>query len=761
MGSERLRVLMIVVPVLCLVAPEVPALAQPAAAPGAEASRLEEIVVTARKRDESLQDVPVSVAAVTAENLEDYRIREVRDLTNKLPNFMMPVVGFNNQSVSIRGVDVGVRNAGFNPSVSFYVDGVYQGRPSNFNQMLVDVDRVEVLLGPQGTMFGNNTIGGVVNIVTPRPTQEAASFVRAGAGNYNLRELEFLGNGALTDSVAGRFTFSRHWRDGYQENLHTGQDHGNLDRWAARGKLLWTGERASVMFTGGYQTADERPATREYIDDGPSGFPGDPPFDSGFTSAPQPFAFLQDPSRTEVERASAVLNVDYRLNDSWDLIAISAFNQTDADDLIDNDFAADQRLRADVTNKETQDIFSQEVRLESDPAERVSYTLGLYYLRDRVELDRDFDFPPPFEILGPLGENWLAVVSYSRLETDSISGFGNIDFDILPDLEASVGIRFSSDDMDTVWDQAEVFRELGMPTNEVLPLGPEGGLLVSNAPRYTDERSDELWSGTLTLSYFPSDAHMIYGRYARGTKSGGFNLEPLPAPVPPDRGFDNEYLDNYEVGFKTEWLENRLRFNLTAFISNYYDLQRADLIPLEIAPGVVGNTRTIRNAAEVEVKGGEALLEFEPAEGLRLRASYGRADAKFVEYNLLSGEDLTGQPLSGVPRWNATFDAAYTRVLPNGMRIRAGLAAEFRGERRLGTSDITAVAVDGYEVLNTQVAILPASERWELNFWGNNLTDELYVTQRGGTSEFYTAEMVAFGVPRTYGANLTVHFGDY
>src|SRR5690606_34202700 len=144
----------------------------------------------------------------------------------------------------------------------------------------------------------------------------------------------------------------------------------------------------------------------------------------------------------------------------------------------------------------------------------------------------------------------------------------------------------------------------------------------------------------------------------------------LPNPLPIDRSFDNETLDNYEVGFKTQWFDDRLRFNLTRFYQEYKDLQRADVIPLEIAPGVVGFTRTIRNAAEVEVKGGELLLEFEPLEGLSFSATYGRANAKFVEYTINSGDDLTGRPLTGVPRWNAAFDAGYTWSLANGMRAR-------------------------------------------------------------------------------------------
>ncbi len=726
----------------------------------AGARALDEIVVTARKREESLQDVPVSVAAVTTQDLEDFRIREVRDLTNKLPNFIMPTTGFNSlQDVSVRGVNVGVRNAGFNPSVSFYVDGVYQGRPSNFNQMLVDVDRVEVLLGPQGTLFGNNTIGGVVNIVTPDATSEREGFTRFGVGNYDLRELELMGNGALTDSIDGRITLARHWRDGYQDNLYTGEDHGNLDRWSARGKLRWSGERASIQFTGAYQTADERPASQEYIEAGASNFPADPPFDNGYDAAPEPFVYFQDPSRSEVERFDAIVDFDYELNDRWDLVSITAYKDTSAEDLIDNDFAAEPRLRADIWNLEEQKIFSQELRLQSDPAERATWTFGLYYLDDQVDLLRDYDYLPPFTILGALGANGLAVVTESRLDTRSAAIFGNLEYDLLPGLEASFGLRYSSEDMDATWNQAEVFRVLGVPTNEALPLGPGGGLLIANAPTYDDSRSDDLVSGTFTLSWFLADDRMLYGRYARGTKSGGFNLEPLPNPVPDDRSFEQETLDNYEIGFKTQWLDNRLRFNLTAFYQEYHDLQRADVMEIEIAPGITGLTRVIRNAAEVEVKGGELLLEAEPIDDLLLRAAWGRANAKFVEYTILSGDDLTGQPLSGVPEWNGALEATYTRALANGMGLRAGVAAEFRGDRQLGQADAVAVGVEGYTVLNAQVALVAADGRWELNLWGNNLADELYITQRGAGNDFYSADVVAFGMPRTYGANLTVHFG--
>jgi iron complex outermembrane receptor protein len=413
-----------------------------------------------------------------------------------------------------------------------------------------------------------------------------------------------------------------------------------------------------------------------------------------------------------------------------------------------------------VLNHETQKLFSQEFRLESDPAKRLSYVAGLYYLHDMVKLTRNYDYRPPFVILGALGNLGLGINSYSELETNTYAAFGNVQYDILDNLELSFGLRYSGEQMRTLYDQAEFFRTLGLPTNQVLPLGPTGGVLIANAPRYEDDRSDALWSGTATLTYHFDDERMIYARYARGTKSGGYNLEPLPNPLPPDRSFARETLDNYEVGAKTQWWDNRLRLNLTAFYQQYHDLQRADLIPIEIAPGVFGATRVIRNAAEVEAKGVEVSAEVAPIEGLTLHASYGYSSATYTEFVLLNGTDLSGTDLTGVPKWNASIGADYVHPVGNGFLLFAGASADIRGKRLLGQADAVALGVAGYHVINGYVGFGPETGRWELRAWANNLTDERYVTVRGALTDFYNADLVGYGMPRTFGVSLKFRFGS-
>jgi iron complex outermembrane receptor protein len=740
-----------------------PAMAESAGAPQAESnSQVTEVVVTARKRAESLQDVPVSVAAVGEAALDHYDLTKVTDLTNKLSNFIIPNAAPPTLTdVSVRGVNVNVRNAGFNPSVSFYVDGVYQGRPSNFNQMLFDVDHVELLLGPQGTLFGNNTIAGVVNIVNNRPTATAGGYVEAGIGNYDLRELQMVINAPISDNIFTRLSGIIQERDGYEQNLYTGKDQGNLNRGGLRWQILGRSERSEAHLTVAYQQGHERPPVQEYIEQGVSVFPATPPFDDGYNAAPEPFRFLQDPSTSDFERFDAYLNLKHELAPGLNLISLTAYKDTKTTDEIDQDIAADPRLKSDMHNIEKQQILSQELRLESDPSKRFSYVAGFYFLNDRVSLDRTYSYYPPFIILGPIGALGLGINAPARMNTDTYAGFGNIQYDILPKLELSAGLRYSYEDMHTAYDQAEVFRTLGdIPTNQVLPLGPGGGILIANAPTYIDSRTDGLWSGTGTLTYHFDPERMVYARYARGTKSGGFNLEPLPNPLPPDRRFGKETLDNFELGGKSQWWDNRLKVNLTAFLQKYHDLQRADLIPIEISPGVTASTQVIRNAAEVEVKGVEATVELVPVDGLHLYANYGRANAKFIKYEILSGADLSGQALTGVPTWNADIGGDYRYTFANGFMVDAGVSAEFRGKRLLGPADSVAVGVAGYHVINAQVTVTPPNGRWELNFWANNLTDELYVTSMGSLSGFYNSDVVGFGVPRMYGATLKVRFGD-
>jgi len=727
-----------------------------------QSTALDDVIVTARKREESLQDVPVSVATVSEQVINNYALTSLSDLTNKLPNFVMPAGSPTSLTdVSVRGVNAGVRNAGFSSSISNYVDGIFQGRPANFNQILNDIDRVELLLGPQGTLFGNNTIAGVINIITARPTQDANGYVQQSIGNYGFHETKIGGNAPITDTLSTRLTGAYQSRDGYVQNLFTGNDAGNFERGAVRWQLLNKTDNTSILFTAGFQSGSGRLAIGEYIEQGSSGLPATPPFNSGFNAAPEPFRLLQDPSTTDYKRLDLSLHIEHEISPSLTLFAISGYKDSETDDLFDGDGAADQRLRNDITNLENQKIFSQEIRLESDASQRFNYVVGAYYLNDKVDLVRSFFYRPPFSVLGPLGALDLGIDTVSQLETSSYAAFGNIQYDILPNLELSVGMRYSAEQMDAFFSQKEVFRALGQRTNQVLPLGPVGGLLISNGPDYIDDRSDELYSGTATLTYHVTDNKMIYGRYARGTKSGGFNLEPLPNPLPTDRSFGRETLDNYELGAKTQWWDNRFRFNITAFFQQYHDLQRADVIPIVIAPGVTGFTRVIRNAAEVEIKGLEASAELVPIDGLTLSAAYGQADAVFFDYTILSGVDLTGTKLTGVPKWNATLAADYVREIGQGYSLSIGASAELRGERALGSTDAVAVGVAGYHVINTYLSISPPDGGWSLNFWANNITDELYVTARGAANDFFNADLVGFGLPRTFGATVRVKFGAY
>lgn len=719
------------------------------------------IIVTARKREESIQDVPGSVQVVDEAQLDNYNLEQVVDLTNKLPNFIMPTATFPSLTdVSVRGVNVAVRNAGFNPSVSFYVDGVYQGRPSNFNQTLLDVERVELLLGPQATLFGNNTIAGVVNIITRPPGRDFGGYVRLGVGNYDLYEVRASINIPISEQFSVRLSGVRQERDGFQRNLFTGRDQGNLNRGAARAQILFDVASTRILASVGYQSSAERLATREYVQPGASPIPAVPPLDNGFNAAPEPFEYLQDPSYGEWDRFDAALNVRQRLSSNLSLVSITGYKHARTFDRFDQDFAADPRLRSDVDNDEEQLLFSQELRLESNPELPFSYLIGMYFLRDEVTLERDYYFRPPFVALGRLGAFGLQIETLSRLKTDTFSMFGNVEYDIMPGLELSVGLRYTTEHMSTSWDQRELFSAQGLPTNQVLPLGPLRGILVPTAPIYLDERSDRLWSGTATLTYHFDEARMVYARYARGTKSGGFNLEPLPSPLPPDRSFDNETLDNYELGVRSQWWNGRLVLNVTGFLQRYHDLQRADVIPIEVAPGVNALTRVIRNAAEVEAMGVEVSARLAPVRGLSITGSYGFSNARFTDYTTLAGVDLTGQPLSGVPKWNANIAMSYSFNPGSNLRVTAGVAADFRGRRRLGFADANAVEIEGYELINAHLTLGSANNRWSVNFWVNNLADSRYVTDRGTGTDFYRAELVAYGLPRMFGASLTFRFGS-
>lgn len=716
---------------------------------------LEEIVVTARKREESRQDVPLSVAAISADQLEAQGTRQVSDLTNKLPNFLVQTGTVNSlTSVTVRGIEASVRNAGFQSSVSFYVDGIYQGRPANFNQDLLDIERVELLLGPQGTLFGENTIAGVMNIVTQRPSAKLEGFAAVQAGNYGFTDVRASVNLPLDSRWAMRLSGSVSDRDGYQKNELTGKAQGNLHRGSGRVQLLGKFDATDVLVVADYQKADERPQAPEFTE--PATTAGVPNF-----SGP-PFTISQDPDTSRVERKGLAVKVDHRFAQSGTLSSVTSWKKTGSDDAFDQDLGPDPRIRSNIYNNENERLISQEFRYESDQQSALRYTLGAFYLDDRVELNRLFDYPPPLILLGPLGALHFQIPSYSRLESKSYAAFGNLEYDIRPNLIASVGLRYSKDKQDVDWKQNEILLALGGVTSAALAqqiLGPgHNGFLIANAPTYTDSREDSSVSGTATLTYKFDDQRLAYLRYARGTKSGGFNLEPLPDPLPPSRAFGPEKLDAYELGLKSQWLDKRLLANIAFFYEDYSDLQRVDVIPVLPA----GFTRVIRNAGKVEVKGAEIEVDAVPVSGLTIRASYGYAQAKYKEFRTLSGTDLSGQPLGGVPKWNATLGVNYTHPISGSLALFADASADFRGKRLLGPSDATAVSVDGYEVVDARLGVTTTDGSWEVAAWAKNLTDKLYVTFRTGGNDFFpSGEGVAYGLPRMYGVSVRYNFGAH
>lgn len=715
---------------------------------------LEEVVVTARKREESRQEVPLSVSAISGKQLEAQGVQQILDLTNKLPNFQMQTgttPGLT--SVTVRGVEASVRNAGFQSSVSFYVDGIYQGRPLNFNQDLVDVERVELLLGPQGTLFGNNTVAGVVNVVTRKPVKDFGGFAVAQFGSDALRDVRGSANVPLGETWALRVSGAYTERDGFQENVFTGRAHGNLDRYSGRAQLLRSTESLDVLLIADFQQQDEIPQAPEYLRlfsvAGVSNFAG------------PPHTISQNGNGSDVTRQGVALKVDYRLAGGGMLSSVTSWKEAEADEFFDQDLGPDPRVRSDIANDEQQRLFSQELRYESDLTKRMRYTLGAFFLDDRVELTRLFDFPPPLVLLGPLGALHFQIPTFSEVGTTSYAAFGNIEFELGERLTFGLGLRYSDEQQDGLWRQSETILQGGVRVSSLAfansLFGPSrGGFLVTTAPDFLDSRSDDSISGSATASWKISPDQRAYIRFARGTKAGGFNLEPLPDPLPPTRAFGPEELDAYELGYKSEWLDRRLLANVAVFYEDYRDLQRADVVPLQPA----GATRVIRNAGEVEIKGTEIELAAVPVTGLTLRASYGFVDAKFKEFRLNDGTDLSGQPLGGVPKWNASVGFNYGVPLGNSWSFFLDASADLRGKRRLGPSDATSVSVDSYKVVDARLGLTNTASGWEVALWGRNVTDELYVTARSGGTDFFPGgEAIAYGIPRLYGVSVRYDFG--
>ena len=819
---------------------------------------LEEIVVTARRREESMQEIPISVVAISGDQMEQLSIQTMGDLTQAVPNFTFQNRGSILGNFGMRGIVTNISNVGVESGLAVYVDGVLVGRPEAFNTALRDVAQVEVLRGPQGTLFGKNTIAGAVNIITPRPTAETSGEFRVEAGNYNRILVGAVLNGSLGDTVNGRISVTSENQDGWIDNLFDGREFNGEENISFRTQLDFNpNDRLNI-----YWTADGFFDDRDFVaqvNDDPRDLKDNP-----LVNIDEGLVDINSVSTSDREIWGTSLQFDYETGSGYNWIGVAGFRTSDITSFFDGDT---QRQELSDTRRESEvDTFSLELRLQSPAESRVNWTAGINFSDQTADEStqtrffpqailagcnqpmvpntfRGFPPGPPFEptsriagfdsdglplwdydlnsngvfneanvFLPPFGlfnvpENVgchnpdliafgrhipggdaidqfitgnpalgfdsplsaadvpevAQVHEFGSLDTQAFAVFGHADFSLNDRWTLTAGLRHTWEDKDLVMEQ--------------------DGMINIVRPSFstTRARSDEEFSGTVSLQFQVNEDLMVYGKYSRGFKSGGFQFDITqgengtafnglfrgpdfvndfraanptgtkqelidaaiaasadPNEAPANIEFDRELVDTYELGIKSDFADGRVRLNAAVFYTDYQDVQQNIT---RLATGIV-----VLNVPGAEITGYDIDFTALLTPNLLVSAGVGYADSELTDpliiddpqnpgVPIVDSSAFLGQRLAQAPDLTANASLVYTHDVGTGGSMLWRLDWSHTGEIlhelvELGSPLEAIITESSYDLVNARIGYTSENGDWDLMLWGKNIFDERYKVYR-------------------------------
>jgi len=740
-----------------------------------------EVVVTARKREENLQETPLAITVITDDAIEDRSMRDLRDVSDYTPNLNFTLGGGNGggapseATVYIRGlgqIDTGIYS---DPGVGIYVDGVYLARAQGSVVDLFDLERVEVLRGPQGTLFGKNTTGGAIQLVTKKPDGEFNGYLQGTFGELDRLDFTARVDGSLGENLYASLALATRNRDGYTRSLANGETMNDDNRDSARIAVRWlASEKTTADFSIDALRERRSALDQKLISVIPADlldFYNQALVGAGLT--PLTDAFITDdlftsysdfPSRSDGDIFGTNFQFNHLFGD-WNFHSITAYRRYEYEGSADFDGAPNRLF--DRSYQQEQDQFSQELQISGVAVDdRLDWFLGALYFEENpvdrgvanslVELfgaleaapgaiyappgvpDSFCDPGPPPPGVPCFGgaDNPLNFAFFNgdgqretlAIDTTSTALFGEATLAVNDRLSATAGVRYT-------------YEEKAFDFQQLRPASPPLDLFA--------EETWDNWSPRVSLAYQARDNALLYGSIARGFKSGGFNgrlfnrdqLDP----------YDEEKVWAYEAGFKTDFLDRRLRFNGAAFYSDYTDIQFSAALVIDGVP-----TFIVLNAAEARVTGIELELEARPIQGLEILAGIGYIDSEYTKV-----ESEGGVPENGVlpktPEWDLNFGVQYAfEVDRTGALILRG-DYNYRSEYFNEITNSPLVAENGYGLVNARVTFAPAGKPWEVALFGTNLTDERFI-EAGAVSPAIGLASVIAGRPREWGLSLEYRF---
>lgn len=706
--------------------------AAPAVGTAAEGVRpIEEIVVTARKREENIQDVGLSVSALGAQEIENNFARDIRDLVFVSPNLVLDDTAQGPGGVAaayIRGIGVSEVEKNFDPAVGVVVDGIFLGTMTGGITQALDLESVEVLRGPQGTLFGRNTIGGVINLKRSQPTGELGGKIRAAVGNYDTTRLEGLLNFGIGEQLAIKLTGA--WDDqgeGYYENINTGRDEGRIEYQSFGINALYTpSDVLELEYTAQIERTDQDTPPLLNV-----GQPGQLFCDAfGFCSPDLDTPISGDrlktaqnfvgPDDATFDADTHIFEVRWDLSDALRLDYI--FGSWETEETVLTDFDAAPPILFHTSRPAEYEQQTHELRLTWDGDGPLRGTAGLYLWDSEYEIRlRSFiGFAVPNTILD--------LPQTSAQDSESMAAFFEADYDLTEQLTLTLGGRYTRDEKDT----------------------NQSGIVTASA--------DDSWTEFLPkvgARYAINDDMMVYATYSVGYRAGGFNgrVDSVETATTP---YDQETVDNYEVGFKTEWLSNTLRVNGAIFYMDYEDKQEE--LQLPSATSGTGQVTLVTNASTARMQGVELDILYYPTDALSLRLNAGYLDAEYKDFEFVNAsglQDLSNLEIRRAPELTASANATYEWSLNNG-RVWALLGWHHIGSHEVDFANKPEVGNDSQDLINASLNYQFSNV--QVSLFGHNLTDEDGYGIGFDVAGLWT--YAATRAPRTYGLEVSYSFGE-
>jgi len=726
---------------------------------------LEEIIVTAQKREQSLQDVGVAVTAFTGDQIRQLGFTNTTDVVSMTPglNYTVPNAESSQINFFLRGVGLNdFADANENP-VAVYVDEVYRPAMGGLSFQLFDMERVEVLRGPQGTLFGRNTTGGLVHYISKRPGEVVDGYVNATVGDFSQFKLEGALGGPFSDAVSGRLSLAMNQHDGWTEN-RAGPDYNETDARAARGQLLFTPSDAVDLLIGAWWSdndanvgAWQHQATRfnaagESVALGPDeqdtsvDCNADGILDAG-DARPAPgtdcFGYRDtdgDPwageydrdGRVEVETKGISATLDWEFATGLTLTSITAIQSVDR--LQSEDTEASPFPLILPTFAATTDTLTQELRIAGG-SEAVQWLAGLYYFDNEVEGHYNLD-------LTNLG--FVFFDANYRQETDSFALFGQVEFALGDEWTLIAGARVENEEKTLDYlnvDESGLFEFL-FGSDIAFDFGPAS---VGDLAKHDNDSV----SGKIELDWRPGDDLLIYGSISQGTKSAGFNVGFLDqtflfaSNTPDTIPFGEETLRSYEIGFKSTIFDGRARFNGSAF---YYDYEDFQTFRFELLNQVIFN-------ADAEVTGAELELQASPAEGWDVALGLSVLDATAEGIPSPVDGSPRKRDMVAAPDFSANALVRYEWPAFGG-HLAAQAWANYQSETFYDIQNAPVSREDGYTVGNLRFSYTSGDGAWELAAFAHNITEEEYLAYTFDFTGVFGFNQQAYGPPRWVGLSL-------